>query len=216
MRKTRASSFSKGAEAAIYRKYVPKLWDFLRTQAKYDIDNDGKLWCSKDDWNAFLFPFISEDDGNAIGYRHCHEKTNDCQTSNQMLELIRMGKKYICHRVYNMRFIKNLEKRKAVNGFVSHFRLLDESETPTPPVSNSIYSPRRIIKRLFLDKGQCIKKRKYKLTLDEACEGFMAKLDDRFSDERTKIAEWRKAINALISCKEVIFKNGEYIYSPKK
>ena len=197
-----------GAEAAIYRKYLPLFEKFLRKKAKHDIDGDGKLWCEKSEWVAYLCPLIEEDDGNAIAHLHCG---SNAETSLEMSKLIRQGKEYICHRLYNMGFLKNIERRKTGRN-VSHFRYLQQGEVATPPVPDAIY----LLKKVFIDEGKLVR-RVYQLTLDRACDLLLSRLNgQKFPDDISKMEEWQRVISTLV-CQGVIKIKGDfYEFSPQK
>ncbi len=185
----------KGSQAAIYRKYVPVLRTFLQEYAIYDIDNDGVLWCSKIEWNNFLFPYISDDDANAIGHL---QSTSGAKTALEMINLVQRGKSYICHRVYNMNFVKNLERRRQGRN-VTHFRLLLDGEIKTAPMPDSVY----ILKKLLTELG-VKKKKKYNVSIDEACDAFIARLNQQiFPNEDSKLKEWNRVI-AILECQDWI------------
>lgn len=197
----------KGGESSIYKQYLPHFLDFLESHARYDIDSDGKLWCSKDDWNNYLFPFIKEDHANSIGYRHCKATAN---TTTQILQLLDAGKKYICHRLYNMRFVKNLERRK-IGRNVMYFRLLGDGEIPTPPESTSLH----LMRKVFTERG---KKQGASFTIspDDALDALMEKLNKQlFPGESQQIDEYRRVIGILMRQKAVKNNEGMLVYTLK-
>ncbi len=201
MAKINNLQIKKGAQANIYKKYLHYLHDFLQNHAKYDIDGDGKKWCKKEEWVAFLCPLISDDDANAIGYTYCHAKAT---TAFEMMELVRRGKLYICHRLYNMGFIKNLERRR-IGRNVSYFRYLKDGENKTPPIPDSPY----ILKKVFMENPQT-----NKLSPDEACNNFLAKLSiAKFPDDDSRVAEWNRVVSLLEKQGCLVFKNGLYEFS---
>src|ERR1022692_3086309 len=162
---------SSGAIADILHKYKNHLEKFLLTEAKYDIDRDGKLWCSKKDWYSFLRPLINDDDGNAIGHRYCITNVKNIpKTASKMLKLINRGKDYIGHRMYNQILSGKIEKRKTKNR-VSHFRLLEDKEKPTVPVPDNIFILKKIFKEAQVTQNEDDTKT-YILTVDEASELF--------------------------------------------
>lgn len=202
------------ARPAIYRKYCDEYFkDFLRNEAKHDIDGDGKMWCSKKEWVEFLCPKISEDDGNAIGHIHCRSDAKSAKTASDMAKLIEEGKRYICHRVYNQ-IMTGLKKRREGRDVV-YFRLLENGEEATPPALDAI----TLLKKIFIEKGERNKRRSgisYKLTADQAYDYLISKLDkNKFPDEESQQDEWQRAINTLTS-QGVEFKGGYYLFKPKK
>jgi hypothetical protein len=197
----------KGAQATIYRKYLKFFEQFLIEGAKHDIDKDGTFWCKKEEWVAFLCPLISDDDANAIAHGYCG---SNAKTAIEIIELIRRGKEYICHRIYNMGFIKNLERRKTGRN-VSYFRYLKEGETKTPPIPTSIY----IIEKIFRDIGDK-DGNNFKLSLNKACDEFLSRLNiQKFPDDELKLNEWSRVTSILEKQGRISYEDGYCILSPR-
>lgn len=186
-----------GSQSKIYKKYVPFLVTFLQNHARYDIDGDGLMWCKKEELIAFLSDVITDDDANAIAHTYC---CNNAKYAEEMLDLIRRGKEYICHRLYNQGFVKNIERRK-IKRNIAYIRLLRDYEKPTPPQPDSVY----LMKRMFIQQNE--------LTPDVALKIFMESLNSQLFDADAKLAEWNRVLAKLIRQGCLVFKNGVYTYT---
>lgn len=192
---------TEGSKSTIYKKYLPLFDIFLQEWNVHDIDNDGVLWCCKNDLIKFLEDKIEDDDANAIAHIYC---ANNAKTAEDMMRLIQKGKEYICHRIYNQLCPKKLERRKSGRN-VTHFRLLKDGEKRSIPQPDSVY----IMKALFKANNQ--------LKTNKAYQLFTEKLNpDKFTSNELKLKEWNRVVNKLVEQKCLVCKNGTYIYTHKK
>jgi hypothetical protein len=194
------------ALSAIFRRYVHFLESFLVSHADHDIDGNGVMWCSKEDWAKFLSQHIDSDDANAIGNLYCRPENvrpdgrrgrrqdGSQRTVTEMLEVERRGRVYIAHRVYNMGYVKNLDRRKKGRN-VTHFRLLKDGEKPAKPVPDAVTIMKAVFKKLGRQEG---KSKKRFLSPEELWNNFFARIDPRrFPEEDQRVAEFNRVVGVL-------------------
>lgn len=206
----------KGTHSSLYRKYLPFFEEFLQTYAHHDIDGDGKLWCSKEEWVDFLCTKINDDDGNAVAHAYCQptyaENGYLAATAAEMLLLVRRGKEYICHRLYNMGFLSDIERRR--NGRnVAYFRRTIDGEKLTPPSPDAVYLLKNIFKNAPTRSAGTI----HRLTPDEACNRLLLCLNSKiFRTQEQKLKEWRRVRDILLKQGFIQLKQGYYEFNPKE
>jgi hypothetical protein len=198
----------------IYRKYGSQWFDSFLAQAKrHDLDGNGVLWLSAEEWRLFLRPHITDYDANAIGqYRTSHQQprheiADEEKSVDEIYTIIERGKNFIANRIHAETYRSKLQRRKT-GGRVTHFRLLKDGE-------KALYIPTAIhlLEKLFQEEGDCVKKRGvgtiYKMTPDAACDSLIAKLDNIvFPTDTDKYNEWVSVRDKFQNEGKLKFKDG--------